>query len=104
MRLGRDDAGDSKLRQRLCLVLHILDLEADHDQLFHDRIEGFVGIEMITEPREGELHRKSPRPAPLPRLRGRVRASESPSAKAIVSSTSDLFVTTSGVLKGRTRQ
>src|SRR5262245_24449302 len=107
MLLGRDHSGDGNWRQRLCLVLHVLDLEADHGELMRDGVERLAGVEVILEPGEGEFHGTSSRhawPSPLPRLRGRVRegASDPPSAAAIVSSTPVLFMM-SRLLKRRTR-
>src|SRR5712692_3465503 len=107
MRLGRDHPRDGEWRQRLRLVLHVLDLKADHGELMHDGVERLVGVEVVLEPGEGEFHGASSRQArrsPLPRLRGRVRegASEPPSAAAIVSSTPALFFMTSRLLKRRT--
>ena len=56
MLLGGDHAGDGEGGQRLRLVVDVLDLEADHRQLLGELFERLVGVEMIFQPGERELH------------------------------------------------
>ena len=68
LRLGhaRDHVG----RQQLGLVLDALDLEPDHRELGHDLVERRVGVEMLFQPGQGELHGLSP-PASVGKSSGR---------------------------------
>ena len=58
--LGGDHLGDAVGGERLRLVLHALDLEADAGERLDDLVERGVGVEVILEPGEGEFHRFSP--------------------------------------------
>ena len=70
MLLGGDDARDREGRELLRLVLDALDFEADHGELVDDLIERSVGVEMLLQPGEGELHSLSP-PASVGKSSGR---------------------------------
>ena len=50
MLLGRDHARDGERRQRLRLVVDVLDLEPDHGQAIGELVERLVGLEMIFQP------------------------------------------------------
>ena len=65
MLLRLDDARDGEGRERGPLVLDRLDLEADARQHRHDLVERGLGLEMILEPGQGELHGRRPQP-PMP--------------------------------------
>src|SRR5450756_865701 len=56
MLLGRDHLGDGERRQRLRLVLDVLDLEPDHGELVGELFDRLVGVEMLLQPGEGEFH------------------------------------------------
>ena len=87
MLLGRDHARDRERRQRLGLVVDVLDLEPDHGQLVGKLFQRLVGVEMFLEPGEREFHGLC-FSCPLSRLRGRVRVGAlSATAAAIASST-----------------
>ena len=60
MGCGLDDAGDGEITQAPGAVIHALDLEADHVQGLGDGRDGRVGLEVLLEPTEGELHASSP--------------------------------------------
>src|SRR4029079_16388926 len=80
--LGRDHTRDGEGRERLCLVVELLDLKADHGELVGDLRGGRAGVEMLLQPGEGEFHVRFSRAvegttarldsaSSLPRLRGR---------------------------------
>jgi hypothetical protein len=50
MLLGRDHPRDGERRQRLRLVVEVLDLEPDHGELVGERLDGLVGVEMFLQP------------------------------------------------------
>ena len=60
MLLGRDHARDGERRQRLRLVLDVLDLEPDHGELVGELFQRLVGVEMFLQPGEGEFHELNP--------------------------------------------
>ena len=60
MLLGGNDACDGERRQRLGLVLDILDLKPDHGELVGKRLQRLVGVEMLLQPGEREFHELSP--------------------------------------------
>src|SRR5450759_3189986 len=60
MLLGGDHPRDGERRQRLGLVVDILDLEPDHGELVGELFDGLVGVEMLLQPGEGELHELNP--------------------------------------------
>src|SRR4029079_14078374 len=70
MLLGGEYAADHVGRQRLRLVLDVLDLEPDHRELIGDLREGCVGVEMLPEPSLRELHALRP-PASVGKSSGR---------------------------------
>ena len=70
MLLGRDHARDGERRQRLALVVDVLDLEPDHGELVDELVERLVGVEMLLEPGEGEFHQLNP-PASVGKSSGR---------------------------------
>ncbi len=95
MLLGRDDARNRERRQRLGLVLDMLDLKPDHGELVGQLVQRRVGLEMFLEPGEREFHDLC-FSCPLSRLRGRVRVGAlSAMTAAIASSTPSRFVITS---------
>ena len=51
------DVGDREGRQLPGAVLHALDLEADHRELVGDLLERGLGLQVLLEPGERELHR-----------------------------------------------
>src|SRR5260370_21005363 len=108
MLLGRDHAHDRERRQRLCLVLDVLDLKPDHGELVGEFFNRLVGVEMVLQPGQREFHGfgfPAGSSFPLPRLRGRVRAGAlSATAAAIVSSAPALLAITSWLLEPSTRQ
>ena len=63
MALGGEDLRDGERRQLLAGVGDRFDLEADRGQLLRDLARRSLGLEMLPEPGEGELH------APTPPLR-----------------------------------
>jgi hypothetical protein len=60
MLLGRDHPRDTERRQRLRLVLDVLDLEPDHGELVGELFQGLVGFEMFLQPGESEFHELNP--------------------------------------------
>src|SRR6185312_13447372 len=54
--IGRNYARDGERRQRLRFVGDAFDLEPDHGELVSELFNGLVGVEMLLQPREGELH------------------------------------------------
>ena len=60
MGLGGDYRGDRKRRQNRGPVDHLLDLEAERRQTLGDLVDGRVGLQMLLEPGQRELHRASP--------------------------------------------
>ena len=54
--LGGDHARDGERRQRLRLVLDVLDLKPDHGELVGELFQRLVGFEMFLQPGEGEFH------------------------------------------------
>ena len=60
MLLGRDHARDGEWRSALALSSMLLDLEPDHGELVGELLERLVGVEMLLQPGEGELHVLSP--------------------------------------------
>ena len=68
MLLGRDHPRDRKRRQRLRLVLDVLDLEPDHGELVGELFQRLVGVEMFLQPGEREFHDNG-FSCPLARLR-----------------------------------
>src|SRR5438105_4958935 len=102
MLLGRDHPRDRERRQRLRLVLDVLDLEPDHGELAGELFQRLVGVEMFLQPGEREFHDDG-FSCPLSRLRGRVRVGAlSAMGAAIVSRTPARFVITSWLPKRRT--
>jgi hypothetical protein len=55
-----DDIADGEGRQRLRAVLDALDLEPDDGQLLAQRVERCLGVEMVLQPTQGELHGLNP--------------------------------------------
>ena len=49
-------ARDGERRQRLGLVLDVLDLEPDHGELVGELFQRLVGVEMFLQPGEREFH------------------------------------------------
>ena len=70
MLLGGRHPSDDERRQHLAAVGDALDLEPDHGELVDDRRQRRVGVEMLLEPGEGELHVLSP-PAKVGKSSGR---------------------------------
>ncbi len=107
MLLGGDHARDRERRQRLGLVLEMLDLEPDHGELVGELFDRLVGVEMVLEPGEGEFHGlllssdvrtllAAAAVGPLSRLRGRAGVGvPAATAAAMVSSTPVRLVMTS---------
>ena len=60
MLLGGNHARDRERRQRLRLVLDVLDLKPDHGELVGELFQRLVGVEMFLQPGEGEFHELSP--------------------------------------------
>ena len=60
MLLGGDHARDGEGRERLGLVLDVLDLKPDHGELVGERFQRLVGVEMFLQPGEREFHVLSP--------------------------------------------
>jgi hypothetical protein len=58
--LGGHHIGDREGREIAGGVDHLLDLEADHGERVGDLVDGGVGVEMVLQPGQGELHRLSP--------------------------------------------
>src|ERR1043166_3828104 len=56
MFLGRDDMGDGEILEPRARILDRLDLEADRGQLLGDSLGVGLGLEMILQPGERELH------------------------------------------------
>src|SRR5664279_3464301 len=56
MLLGGNHPRDGEGRERLRLVLDVLDLEPDHGELVGEPFERLVGVEMLLQPGEGEFH------------------------------------------------
>src|SRR5437879_4049547 len=99
MLLGRDHPRDGERRQRLRLVVDILDLEPDHGELVGEPFQWLVGVEMFLQPGQREFHDLC-FSCPLSRLRERVRVGVlAATAAAIVSSTPERLVMTSWLLK-----
>ena len=69
MLLSIEDARDDVGRERF-LVVDALDLEPDHRELGHDLVERSIGVEMLLQPGQGELHALSP-PASVGKSSGR---------------------------------
>src|SRR5258705_2630743 len=61
MLLGRDHPRDRERRQRLRLVLDMLDLKPDHGELVGELFQRLVGVEMFLQPGEREFHGCEPR-------------------------------------------
>ncbi len=98
MLLGGNNARDGERRQRLALVLDLLDFQPDHGELVGELVERLVRVEMLLEPGQGEFHGEffpNAPASPLPRLRGRVREGACSIAVAIVSKTPCRFAITS---------
>ncbi len=72
MLLGGNHPRNRKRRQRLRLVLDVLDLEPDHGELVGQLFQRLVGVEMFLQPGEREFHGVC-FSCPLSRARGRVR-------------------------------
>ena len=66
MLLGRNHPRDRKRRQRLRLVLDVLDLEPDHGELVGELFQRLVGVEMFLQPGEREFHGALLLLSPLP--------------------------------------
>ena len=60
MRLGGNYARNSERRERLRLVLEVLDLKPDHGELVGELFDRLVGLEMFLQPGEREFHELSP--------------------------------------------
>ena len=76
VRLGRDHPRNAERRQRLRLVLDMLDLKPDHGELVGKPLHRLVGVEVLLQPGEREFHGDrfpAGRLGSLSRLRGRVR-------------------------------
>ena len=58
--LGLADIADAERGQLGARIGHALDLEAQHGEPLAERVERRVGLEMLLEPWQGELHRDSP--------------------------------------------
>ena len=58
--LGGHDVGHGEGGEVLCLVFNAFDLETDMGERVGDPVDGSVGVEVILEPGEGELHWRSP--------------------------------------------
>ncbi len=58
--LGGQDARDGERRQCLARIGDALHLQPDTGQRDHDLIEGRIGVEMLGEPGQGELHAPTP--------------------------------------------
>src|SRR6516225_968123 len=56
MLFGRYHPRDGERRQHLAPVRDALDFEPDHGELVDDRRKRRVGVEVLLEPSEGELH------------------------------------------------
>src|SRR5262249_62166198 len=56
MLFGRDHPRDGEWRQELAPVRDALDFEPDHGELVDDRRKRRVGVKVLLEPSEGELH------------------------------------------------
>src|SRR5258705_13060890 len=56
MLLGRDHPRDRERRQRLRLVLDMLDLKPDHGELVGELFQRLLGVEMFLQPGEREFH------------------------------------------------
>ena len=54
---GLDDAGDAEVGERRAAILDAFDFEADGVEGAGDLIDAGVGVEMVAQPGEGELHR-----------------------------------------------
>src|SRR3984893_12252550 len=63
VRLRLHNAGDDEILERQSLVVAVLDLEADFDLRRGDLVERRMGLNVIFEPGEGELH-LGPKKAP----------------------------------------
>src|SRR5882762_3800451 len=75
MLLSRNHPRNRKRRQRLRLVLDMLDLKPDHGELVGKLFQGLVGLEMFLQPGEREFHGcffSTRMVCALSRLRGRV--------------------------------
>jgi len=53
-----DVGDDDERRKKLGLVLDALDFEPDHGEFVGDLAERVIGVEMLLEPAEGELHHR----------------------------------------------
>ena len=60
MLLRLDHARDRERRERLRLVVDVLDFQSDHRELVGELFQRLVGVEMLLQPGEGELHVLSP--------------------------------------------
>src|ERR1700726_2294183 len=60
MLLGRDDMGDDEIFQHRAAVLERLHFEADIGKRLGDGARIRIGLEMLFEPRQRELHRLNP--------------------------------------------
>src|ERR1035437_1087957 len=56
MLLGGNHSRDGERRQRLRLVVDVLDLKPDHGELVGELFDGLVGVEMFLQPGQGEFH------------------------------------------------
>src|SRR5664280_2154580 len=56
MLLGGNHPRDGERRQRLRLVVDVLDLQPDHGELVGELFDGLVGVEMFLQPGQGEFH------------------------------------------------
>ena len=72
MLFGRNHPRNRKRRQRLRLVVDMLDLKPDHGELVGKLFQRLVGVEMFLQPGECEFH-DGCFSCPLSRLRGRVK-------------------------------
>src|SRR5262249_51959764 len=59
MLLGFDDARDTERTELLSWIGDALDLEADSRQLRRNLLDGRLGLEVVLEPGQRELHRRS---------------------------------------------
>ena len=66
MLLGGNHPRDGERRQRLGLVVDMLDLKPDHGELVGELFQRLVGVEMFLQPGEREFHDDSLLLSPLP--------------------------------------
>ena len=60
MLFGGNDLRDHERRERLRLVVDALHLKPDHGELVGEFFQRLVGVEMVFQPGEGELHVLNP--------------------------------------------